>query len=234
MSPLERATLSQRVASAIKTFIIDEQLAPGDKLPSEPELGRYFQVSRLVVREALQALAAVGILRVQHGRGAFVEPFRGGPVAEQLTFGLGDEPALLRHMLEVRIILETGAIELAALRVTDEDRAQLRAIIEQMRVAAERGQTLESHDRSFHHAIVAAARNPALSRLGSVIDEFFALKSLAYPPSIVWRGSRAEIEEHVALFEAISAGAPERARQLLRDALAVYDSALEKVSGQGL
>jgi hypothetical protein len=58
MQPINRSTLSQRVARAIKDFIIDRGLAPGDKLPSEHELCRYFQVSRVIVREALQALAA--------------------------------------------------------------------------------------------------------------------------------------------------------------------------------
>ena len=226
MQPLERSTLSPRVARAIKAFIIDQQLAPGDKLPSEHELARYFQVSRIIVREALQALAAAGAVSIQHGKGTFVEPFRGGPVAEQLTFGLSDERALLRHMLELRLILEGGAVELAAARATALDRARLRAIVAQMQLAAEQGRTLEEHDRAFHQAILDAAHNPALARLGSVFDEFFRVRSLAYPPSIALHDASAEVDEHLALLAAIEGGEPDRARRLVGEALAIYDRLL--------
>ena len=227
MQPLDRATLGPRVARAIKAFIIDQRLVPDDRLPSEHELARYFQVSRIIVREALQSLATAGVVRIQHGKGTFVEPFRGGPMAEQLTFGLGDERALFRHMLELRLILEGGAIELAALRATAEDRARLHTIVEWMRDNAARGEALEEHDRAFHQAILEAAHNPALDRLGSVLDEFFRLRSLAYPPSITLREAGAEVEEHVAILAAIEGGEPERARRLLGEALVNY-GALEE------
>jgi GntR family transcriptional regulator, transcriptional repressor for pyruvate dehydrogenase complex len=226
MQPINRSTLSQRVARAIKDFIIDRGLAPGDKLPSEHELCRYFQVSRVIVREALQALAAAGLVRIRHGKGTFVEHFDGGTVAEQLTFGLSDDLALLRHMLELRTIVECGAIELAATRATAEDHNHLRAILEQMRHAAAQGRPLEEADRAFHQAVVAAAKNPALSRLGAVIAEFFRLKSLSLPPSISWHTPAAEVREHAGLLDAIERGDGEGARRLLKEALAIYGVAV--------
>jgi DNA-binding FadR family transcriptional regulator len=226
MQPIDRSTLSQRVARAIKDFIIDRQLAPGDRLPSEHELCRYFQVSRVIVREAMRTLAAAGIVRVQHGKGAFVEQFDGGALVEQLTFGLRDELAVFRHMLELRELVECGAIELAATRATDEDLNHLRAIVAQMRHAAEQGRPLEESDRAFHQAVVGAAKNPALSRLGVVVAEFFKLKSLSLPPSIAWVDAASEVREHEAILAAIERRETDTAKRLLKEALAIYHAAL--------
>lgn len=226
LPPLDRSTLSQRVARAIKDFIIDRQLAPGDKLPSEHELCRYFQVSRVIVREALRALAAAGVVRIQHGKGTFVEHFDGSVLVEGLTFGLRDELAVFRHMLELRELIEGGAIELAAARATEEDLNHLRAIVAQMRYAAEQGRPLEETDQAFHRAIVAMAKNPALTRLGAVIAEFFKLKSLALPPSIAWRTSAAEVAEHEEILVAVERREAVVARRLLREALEIYHVAL--------
>src|SRR6476469_326388 len=91
VQPVRRTTLTQTVAQAIKDYIVAEALGPGDRLPPEHVLCRMFQVSRLIVREALQGLMAAGLIKVHHGKGAYVEDLRTGPVAALLTFGVTDE-----------------------------------------------------------------------------------------------------------------------------------------------
>src|ERR1700692_4436813 len=62
-------SLSDKVAEQLTEAILSRQLAPGERLPSERELGEKFNVSRTVVREAVRSLAARGLVRVTSGRG---------------------------------------------------------------------------------------------------------------------------------------------------------------------
>src|SRR5690606_3383769 len=66
------ATLSARVTNRIKQYIVSGQLQPGDRLPPERELARQFSVSRTVVRDAVRALTAQGLLEVRAGSGSVV------------------------------------------------------------------------------------------------------------------------------------------------------------------
>jgi GntR family transcriptional regulator, transcriptional repressor for pyruvate dehydrogenase complex len=230
VGPARRTTLAQTVAEAIKQLIVADSLGPGDRLPSEHELCRQLEVSRLVVREALQGLMAVGLVKVRHGKGAYVAGPGEGPVAELLTFGLTDDVAAFRQMLELRLILECGAIDLAATGATDSSLAPLRAALESMRQAASDGRSLEDADREFHRAILVASGNVALARLAPVIDEFFRLKTRACRPSIGWRPAGAEVVEHAAILAAIEHGDAQAGRERLRAALAIYAVALDDAS----
>ena len=230
VQPARRTTLAQTVAEAIKELIVADGLRPGDRLPTEHELGRIFQVSRLIVREALQGLMAAGLVKVLHGKGAYVGDPGAGPVAALLTFGLTDERAAFRQLLELRLILECGAIDLAATNATESDLAPLRAALEAMRLAASDGRSLEDADRDFHRAILVVSGNVALARLAPVIDEFFRLKAQACPPSVGWRPAGAEVVEHADILSAIERGDAQAGRERLRAALAIYAVALDDAS----
>ncbi|MDQ2738895.1 MAG: GntR family transcriptional regulator, partial [Actinomycetota bacterium] len=65
-------TLSDRVTTAMLDHIAQAALKPGDRLPSERELGQQFNVSRTVVREAMRSLAAKGVLDIRSGSPAIV------------------------------------------------------------------------------------------------------------------------------------------------------------------
>ena len=67
-SSLERPTLSAHVARHILELVTRERLRPGDRVPSEVQIGRDLQVSRGSVREAYRSLAALGILEIESGR----------------------------------------------------------------------------------------------------------------------------------------------------------------------
>ncbi len=61
--------LSDKVAELLLETILSPGLQPGDRLPSERELGEQFGVSRTVIREAVRALAAKGVINVRTGSG---------------------------------------------------------------------------------------------------------------------------------------------------------------------
>lgn len=162
-----RPKLSGNVAEAIIRRIASGDIAIGSRLPSEPELGKAFAVSRTVIREAVASLAAQGYVRVRQGSGTEViraHPMSRSVAGQNRTAG----PQELVTVLEVRTALEVEAAGLAAMRRTD---AELDVI---ERLAAMRDtrnvQDGPRHDDRFHEAVAAASRNP---RLVQMLPEFF-------------------------------------------------------------
>ena len=74
-----RALLSHETGDAIRAYIVDKQLKPGDPLPSEAELATQLDVGKTSVREALRRLEAHGVVEVRRGKGLFVGTFSFGP-----------------------------------------------------------------------------------------------------------------------------------------------------------
>jgi GntR family transcriptional repressor for pyruvate dehydrogenase complex len=219
---LQRTTLSEQVAGAIKDFILASRLASGDKLPSERELSGYFQVSRTVIREALRSLSMAGIVHIHHGKGIFVLPFNRPIPGHEFSYGSTDDHALLSQLLELRMILEAGAMDLAVLRGTQADWDQLRDLIAAMRQAAQEGRPTEELDLRFHLLILTATRNDLLYRLRSVLTEFFRLKALYLPPLLAVFSPDQEMKEHMLILENLERGDAEEAKRYLKDGLQRY------------
>jgi len=86
--PVKKQTLAEQVAESIKESILNGDLAPGEALPTEPELSEAFGVSRAVTRDATRMLAAQGLVEAQHGRGVFVTESQVVAFAEALLVAL--------------------------------------------------------------------------------------------------------------------------------------------------
>lgn len=219
---LQRTTLSEQVAGAIRDFVVASRLAPGDKLPSERELSGYFQVSRTVIREALRSLSMAGVVRIHQGKGIFVLPFNRAIPGHEFSYGVTDDQILFSQLLELRTILELGAIDLAILRGTKSDWDHLRGLVGAMHEATRDGHATEELDLRFHLAILRATRNDALYRLRSVFTEFFRLKALCLPPLLSVFGPDQETREHELILETMERGDAEAAKQVVKDALQRY------------
>jgi DNA-binding GntR family transcriptional regulator len=141
--------LLDRVADAIRSAILDGKLAPGTRL-SVPELARQLNVSRTPAREALFRLEREGLVSVTPRRGAVV---------------LDGKPADLVELFEFREALEGMSARLAAERMTDDGKSELREAFER-HAAAVRKRDLRSHmayDARFHELFVAGARNQRIA-----------------------------------------------------------------------
>lgn len=155
----------EEIADALIESIRTGELLPGEKLDSVQALSESFQVSRSAVREALSALKAIGLIEMKQGEGTYVKQFD----PEQLTFSLSPAFLMKQHdvtqLLELRTIIETGAVKKAALLRTDDDLHQLREALEQMKLAEAHKETGEEADLSFHLAIATASKNDLLKAL---------------------------------------------------------------------
>lgn len=231
MLPISRSTLSEKASGAIKDFILQRRLKPGDKLPSERELSHLLGVSRIVTREALRSLSMAGVVNIYHGKGTFIRSFSGDSIAEQLVFGLSNERSVFSEMLELRIIIECGAIELAVERASEDKRATLRSIVREMRQVANEGHPTEELDLAFHRTLLESTENTALVRLGDVIQAFFTMVSQSFAPSISYQTPDQQAREHEAILVAIEQGDAEEAKRALREALLDYKTVALRLNG---
>lgn len=191
---------------------------PGQRLPTEEELGRRLKVSRPSLREALKALAGKGLVESRTRRGTIVLPRNGWDVLDRDVLrwmAASPDPEFLIGVLEARTIFEPAAARLAAQRATP---AQILAI-----ESAYHGMVTSlpndvaaccQHDLAFHENIIAAAGNVLLSRLATTIRT--ALMAVVEISTDARESYENSLAEHGAVAAAIRRRAPEEAAQAMR------------------
>ncbi|MCP2294772.1 regulatory protein, gntR family [Nocardia amikacinitolerans] len=131
LQPVVKRSVSADVFEQIAADVLSGELAPGSTLPSERQLAEALGVSRPAVREALQRLAAAGLVAVRQGDATTVLDYRRGAGLEVLPRLLIREgmlePAVARSILEVRMHNGPKVAELAAARMAALDRESARA-----------------------------------------------------------------------------------------------------------
>ena len=210
--------LSDRLADALLEHILATDLQPGDRLPTEAELGRQFEVSRTVVREAVRSLAARGVVDVRPGAGLTVSRVDPSMASELLRLVVRGSTGLTYDRVhEVRRTLEVELARLAAERATDEEIASLERI-HAAQVAAYDDIPLAARiDVTFHRTIAAMTRNELfVIMLDSLSDVMLQVRLQAMPTP----GDQEDgLREHEAIIEAIKGREPAAARRAMSDHL---------------
>ena len=162
MRPVDQVRIS--IVQAIATG----RLRPGDRLPSEAEQARGFQVSRAAVREALRSLVDMGLVRTVPGRGGgtFINQANPEPVARNL----GEAMDVLLHLdainvaelLEARRALERTCARLGAGRHSARHIRAMEQILATAADPALPGEAWLALDVRFHREVAASAENRVL------------------------------------------------------------------------
>lgn len=171
--PNVRKPVPELVSDRVAEFVTNGELAPGDRLPTEPEIARRFGVARSSVRTGLQRLQARGLVEVNRGRGWYVldagadEPdLPEDADADAVEDPAGDGDYDILDVLEVRIALEGAAAALAAARSTGE-KSRFDEIAKRSRdhrdARHDDPEELLETDKAFHRAVVRAAGNAYLT-----------------------------------------------------------------------
>src|ERR1700754_2037262 len=200
LNPVSTERVSDVIAERLSAAIRDGTLKPGDRLPTEAELAREFQVGRTSVREGLQKLRAHGLIESRKGLGAFVTERPPADPMSAFAAWTASDPAAIEQLVEARVALETLAAALAALRATDEEGTALEQLHAAHAEAADAA-ALVATDQAFHAAIMAASRNRFVQGAYDVlIAELtdFREKTLALP----WASDRS-VKGHDAIVGAI-------------------------------
>lgn len=220
---LERSpTLSDRVTSSILNLIARSALKPGDRLPSERDLGDRFGVSRTVVREALRSLAAKGVLDVRSGSGATVASVNVERASEALRLyvqGLQGQVngVTYEQINDVREMIETRVARIAAASASEDDIARLAAVHEEFCASADDPDATPQLDVAFHRAIAESVHNPLfLVMLDSI--EPILLEIRRRVARVPGRAGRA-IEAHGLILQRIREHDPDGAEDAMTEHL---------------
>lgn len=183
MRNLKNRKLYLQVYDELKDYIVQNQLKPGDKLPTELEMCTRLGVSRNVLREAIKSLEISGIVSSKPGVGIMIQEFNTDFLFHSLLYNLaGDSQHLLAQTLAVRRTLELGftkeafeSITTETLTLLDEKAKHMRAIYENIKTSKTSvlvfGSDFYETDATFHKLLYAHAGNTILS---SIIDAVWA------------------------------------------------------------
>ena len=201
--------------------IRNQQLRPGDKLPTESAIMQVYGVSRTVVREALSKLQAAGLVETHHGVGTFVlqpSQFRTAGMFRLEGSDIATTVDVLA-VLELRISLETETAGLAALRRSDEQLRGLREALDDFEANVAAGGDTVKPDQRFHLLIAEATGNPYFADIMGHLGA--GLIPRARVSAIRNHDRRGEYlvhvnREHEEIYAAIARRDPDSARAAMR------------------
>jgi len=218
LKPVSRTTLSEQVALELAAEVAAKRWQPGDKLPSEAELCRAFNVGRSTLREALKSLAFVGIIRMRAGGGSYVAERPSKYVNRPLLArGVRSTEKDVTDLSEARLVLETELASLCAKRATRHDLATLADLVRKMKNAKDKDEDrgkFQELDLAFHLAIAASSKNEVLAELLGHIRG--ALQELIQKSLLPRNGMELACKQHEKILEALKQRNPAAARKAIR------------------
>jgi DNA-binding FadR family transcriptional regulator len=157
---IAKTSLFQQIVEALEQVIVQSE--EDEKLPSEQELSERFNVSKVVIREALKVLQDRGLVRVRNGDGSYISRPQTDTVALAVNRIVKMTNISNDNLHDTRVILETATARLAARHISDGEIAFLDETIERMSDLSMPHDDWLKIDMSFHVAIARASRNDLL------------------------------------------------------------------------
>lgn len=210
---LSRRPLPDLIAERIMAAILNGQLQPGERLPSEPTLARQMQVGRTSLREAIGKLQMMGAVEVVRGRGTYVrQPSEDDPTVRFARWS-SQEAFEVAEVLEARIGLEVTAAGLACARATDEDLSRFEeACIEHERayIAQDLDEMVRT-DEVVHSELISICHNNVVTQMyAPIVPRFKDFRRQMMSRSGTGRRST---HDHFQIHAAMVKGDPAAARQ---------------------
>lgn len=228
--PLRQPRLADVITERLEGMLLEGSLKPGQRLPPERELAERFGVSRPSLREAIQKLAARGLLTSRQGGGTFVNDELNSGYTDPLLEMLSRHKEFHLDLLEFRDAMEGISAYYAALRSTPADKAILIQRFEELDsgfAGADPAREAKL-DAAFHLAIAEAAHNVLLLHTirgifhlleKSIVDNLAHLFAKPDSRSLL-------MKQHRALLDAILEGKPEEARTRAHEHLVFVEEGL--------
>ncbi len=208
MKAIRKSTLVEQAGEAIKRHIEQHRLRPGQKLPSEREWVESLQVSRTAVREALKSLELVGVVRLKPGDGIYVSDPSLRHITRHVTFQWKTDKRKLKELLEIRKILELGAVELAVGHRDSEAIGDMARWVERMEAKVKKRLPAVEEDLAFHRALFRATGNETMLQFSEMLAEFF-------PESHEEPCTETTLNEHREIYDRLKQGDAPGARRVL-------------------
>lgn len=177
LDPISNESVVNEIFKRITDSIINGEIKPGEKLPTEVELMQKLGVGRNSIREAVKMLTAMGVLEVKRGNGTYVATKVTPAIFNPLVFSMILEPKTAYDLYELRMMFENMVLLLDIEKATQEDLDEIEGLLLYARELAEKGNTSIDEfvklDMDFHIALIKSTHNPLVERIGKTIIELF-------------------------------------------------------------
>ncbi len=213
-----------RIVDHFESQILSGELAPGVALPPERALCGTFNVGRSTVREAMNRLGSLGLVRTVHGSGTRVEAPSGRSITEGYQRLMRRADPDLAKLAQVRMPLETALAELAARHRTEAQLARMEAT---QAALSDPAAGLEAHvraDLEFHAILAEASGNPFFGIVLAPIQEVLIESRRK---TLGEYGAALASDHHAEILAAVRAGDAARAAEAMRHHMQVNMRHLE-------
>jgi GntR family transcriptional regulator, transcriptional repressor for pyruvate dehydrogenase complex len=170
---IERTDVYRAVLERIQAFIVDHDIQPGQRLPSERELAELLAVSRVTVRQALKVLEDIGKIEIVHGSGTYLKAVTHERLMRDLCGNRKLDLDLIRELIPVRAALDCKALQAMAAVYRPEFMKKLRGIVEKRRGGEEASEKW-SLDLRLEAAFAELSGNRLLADLQAGVHELWA------------------------------------------------------------
>jgi GntR family transcriptional repressor for pyruvate dehydrogenase complex len=210
------SSLSAQIIADVREQLFGKKLKPGDFLGTEKDLAARFGVSRIVARDALRTLEALGIVEIRMGKGGGARIAHGNPrlFAEALAVQLDLTGVTAAEIMDAQRAIETLGAELAAENATPADVAKLRRLLREAEAAMGDLDLFTRLSRDFHLAVAEASHNRVL------VVQLISLEHVSWPRRNVTATRKLAahiIEIHTKLADFIELRDAAAARALMDD-----------------
>src|ERR1044071_7576573 len=214
--PGRSASLSSQIIADVRDALFARKLKPGDVLGTENEFAERYGVSRIVARDALRTLEALGIAEIRMGKGGGARIARGNPklFAEALAVQLDLTGVTPAEIMDAQRAIECLAAELAAENATEADVAKLRQLLADAEANLDDVERTTQLGAEFHLAIAEASHNRVL------VVQLISLQHVSWPrrnPTMTPKVARHALDVDKELLKLIEIPDGAAARKLMDD-----------------
>ncbi len=173
LRPMRQKSIVDRIIARLTDAIMNGQLKPGQRIPTETELSESMGVGRNSVREAIKALVTMGLLVIRRAEGTFVADGFSDRMLDPMVYGMVLEGGSTPAVMELRHVFEVGVMELSIEKATKQDLARLKKSLTYMENTIRKNPTTEAvmmADIAFHGELQRIAANPLMEKISFVVE----------------------------------------------------------------
>ena len=199
----------QQVINALTDAMINRELRPGDKIPTEAEMAENMGVGRNSIREAIKILVYLGVLEIRRAEGTFVCEGFSESMIDPMIYGIIlDKEDSYENLMELREMIGVGVLQLAMAKVQEEELKSLKEKLGHMKTAIEAGsENVENAfwaDNEFHDAICNIGKNPLVNKINQVVRVLTYSMRFTTVETMIKTGRGQELyEAHQKIYEMI-------------------------------
>lgn len=215
--PIRPRKLHEQVAERLRAMILERQLLPGDKLPSERELQAAFGIGRPAVREALLLLERSGLIALRSGSPATVVSADPSAIIREMNMAVEHfmaDPQGVRELQLARRMLECNLAREAAKTRDEAALSRLCALLQRSRECLDNAEAFEALDVDFHFAVVQVAKSRVFDVAFEAMNQWL-IEQRTVVLSLPGQTDLA-LGCHTAIYDAIAAQDPDAAENAMR------------------